>query len=59
MTEDPIVREVRRLRESYSAEFDFDVEALAADLKEKEAKSRRKLVTLPPRRPTSKDSSAA
>lgn len=59
MRKDPIVEEVRRLREAYASKFDFDLDALVADLKAQEAKSARRLVTLPPRRPSSENSSAA
>ena len=52
MKQDPIVAEVRRIREAYAAQFDFDLGALAEDLKSREAKSDRLLVTLPPRPPT-------
>jgi hypothetical protein len=59
MTQDPIVAEVRRVREAYAEQFDFDVEALGEDLKKREAKTERRLVSLPPRRPTGDRSSAA
>jgi hypothetical protein len=59
MKQDSIVAEVRRIREAYAAQFDFDLGALAEDLKSREAKSDRLLVTLPPRRPTGDRSSAA
>ena len=31
--DDPIVADVRRIRESLSAKFDFDVSAISADLR--------------------------
>lgn len=40
MIADPIVDEVRRLREDYAAEFDFDLDAIFDDLKKRESKSR-------------------
>jgi hypothetical protein len=48
MTLDPIVAEVCRVREAYAEQFDFEVEALGEDLKNREAKSKRRLVSLPP-----------
>ena len=46
MTRDPIVQEVRALREQHAARFNFDLEAIFADLKRTE--SRRKSVLLQP-----------
>jgi hypothetical protein len=37
MWEDPIVAEVHRTREKLSAEFDFDVKAIFADLRKRQA----------------------
>ena len=39
MTADPIVDEVRKLREGYAAEVDFDLDATFDDLKKRESKS--------------------
>lgn len=59
MTNDPIVEEVRRLREAYAGEFDFDLDAMVRDLKKLEQKSGSELVRLPARKPSTQDSSAA
>lgn len=37
MWEDPIVSDVRRVREQLSAQFDFDVKAIFADLRNRQA----------------------
>ncbi len=37
MWEDPIVAEVHRTREELSAKFDFDVKAIFADLRKRQA----------------------
>lgn len=50
MWHDPIVEEVRKVREAHAAEFNYDLEAIVADLKEKERKSGRTYVRLAPRR---------
>ena len=47
---DPI-EEIRAYREAYAARFNFDLDAIGRDLREKQAKGGRKVVTLPPRRP--------
>ncbi|MBW3622925.1 MAG: hypothetical protein KY468_05885 [Armatimonadetes bacterium] len=50
MGKDPIVDEVRAIREAYAQEFHFDFQAIWQDLKEKEKKMGRKTVTLPHRK---------
>lgn len=42
---DPIVDEVRRIRDAYAARFDYDLRAIYRDLKEKEKRSDRKIVS--------------
>jgi hypothetical protein len=37
MTDEPIVQEVRRIREEYAARFKYDLQAIFADLKRSEA----------------------
>jgi hypothetical protein len=51
MWKDEIVEEVRRNREAYAAKFNFDLQAMYEDLKRAERKSRRKKVTLKPKKP--------
>lgn len=63
---DPIVDEVRRARDAYAARFNYDLRAIFRDLKEKERRGGRTLVSyaegpaaaaptdpLPPSAPTS------
>lgn len=49
MIDDPIVEEVRRVREAYAAQFNYDVEAMFRDLMEKERTSGRVYVKYPPK----------
>lgn len=49
---DEIIKEVRAIREAYGERFDFDIEAIFRDAKEREGKSDRKVVSLEPRRLT-------
>jgi hypothetical protein len=49
MRDDPIVEEVRRIREEYAREFNNDVYAMVADLREFEKKYSDRLVSRPPR----------
>ena len=50
MWEDPIVEEVRQVREAHAAQFGYDLRAIYQALKEEEAVSGRKYVSLPPKR---------
>lgn len=47
---DPVVGEVRRVRERYAASFNYDIRRMAADLREREQQHLERLVTFPPRR---------
>jgi hypothetical protein len=46
---DPIVDEVRRVRDAHAAKFNYDLDALYQDIKEQEKKSGLKFVSFPPR----------
>ena len=48
--EDPIVEEVRRIREEHAASFNYDIDAIYAHLKRLEAESTLPHVSLEPRR---------
>ena len=50
---DPVVAEIRRIREAYASKFDFDITRIAKDAQEREAAGGRKVVSFPPRRPLS------
>lgn len=49
---DPIVDEVRAIRDAIAKEFDYDIERLADAIKARELRSGRKVVRLPPRKVT-------
>jgi hypothetical protein len=51
MARDPIVDEVRRVREQYAARFGFDLDAIYRDLKERERQGEFTVVYRRPRRP--------
>lgn len=48
MWEDPIVEDVHRTREKLAAEYDFDVKAIFADLRKRQAALGKRLV--PPKK---------
>ena len=47
---DPIVDEVRRVRDAHAARFNYDLDAIFRDIKEQERKSGRKFVSFSPPR---------
>jgi len=46
MWKDNIVEDVRKVREEHAAKFDFNLDAIYQDLKKREKKSGRKIVSL-------------
>ena len=46
MWTDKIVEEIHRIREEYAKSFNYDLDAIFADLRKKEAESGREVVTL-------------
>ena len=56
MWEDPIVAEVRKIREAHAVQFNYDLTAIYHDLKQQEKASGRVYVSYPSRRasPTKK-----
>lgn len=51
MWEDPIVAEIRRIREAYAAKYDYDIGAICRAAKEEEQRSGRLLIQPPPKPP--------
>ena len=51
MRNDPIVDEVRKIRDQHAALFGYNLKAIAADLRKQEKKLRRKFVRLSPKKP--------
>ncbi len=45
MWEDPIVNEVRKIREKHAAAFGFDIEKIIEDAKKRQKKSNHKIVS--------------
>ena len=50
MWRDPIVDEIRQYRRSYAAQFHYKLKAICQDLREKQKKSGRTIVSFPPKR---------
>jgi hypothetical protein len=51
MWKDPIVEEVRRVRERHAAKYGYNLNAICQALKEEQRRSRRKVVSFPPKKP--------
>jgi len=47
MYKDSIVEEIRKHRHEYAQQFNFDIRAMAADLREKEERHKEKLASFP------------
>jgi hypothetical protein len=53
MSRDPLVQEIRAIREAYAERFDYDLLAIFRDLKELEQQSGRQIVSPPQLAPLS------
>ena len=51
MWQDEIVEETRRARDTYAAQFDYDLAAIFRDLSAKEQQAQQTVVALSPHRP--------
>ena len=51
MSPDPIVAEIRQIREEFASRFHYDTGAILKYLQERDATGDRKVIRLPPRRP--------
>jgi len=51
MWQDAIVEEVRKIRNKHAAQFNYDLNAICKDLKDKEKRSGCKLLSLPSKEP--------
>ena len=55
---DPIVAEIREIRERRAARFGYDIHAILKDAQQRDAAGDREVVRLPPRRPVASPQSA-
>jgi hypothetical protein len=46
---DPIIDEIRKVREAHASRLNRDLDAIFRDIKEREKQGRRKFVSFPPR----------
>ncbi len=50
MWKDPVVEDVRRIRDEYARSFDYDLGKICEDLRRQQAEAATEVVTLPPKR---------
>ncbi|MCI5226301.1 MAG: hypothetical protein D3918_06480 [Candidatus Electrothrix sp. AX2] len=50
MIDDPIIEEIRRNRNEYAKQFNYDLDAICRDLEKKQRLSGRKAVSFPPKK---------
>jgi hypothetical protein len=50
MQNDPVVAEIRRIREELAARFNYDIHAIFEYVRQRDAADNRKVIRLPPRR---------
>lgn len=50
MVRDPIIEEVRSIRDAYAKEHGYDLKAIVLALQQEEAESGRQVISLPPKR---------
>jgi hypothetical protein len=55
MTDDPIIQEVRKVRDEYAKRFNYDLDAIFRDLQQKQEQSGKTYVSFPPKRPRAVD----
>ncbi len=51
MWKDPIVEETRKLRDQYANLHHHDIDAIFEDIQQRQAQSRKNMVSFPPRKP--------
>lgn len=51
MLKDPIVEEVRRIRDELAARFNYDIKAIVENARKEQKASGRKVVSFSPRKP--------
>lgn len=51
MIKDPIVEEVRKARNEYAKQFNYDLDAICEDLQRKQEQPGKNVVSFPPKRP--------
>ena len=54
MFNDPIVEEIRKHRQEYAAQFNYDIDAICDDIRSRQQQSGRKVVVRKPRPATTK-----
>ena len=54
MLSDPIVEEVRNIRQEHAKRFDYDIKAIVADIRKQEKQHADRMTSFPPKPPRKK-----
>ena len=54
MVSDPIIEEIRQIRQEHAKQFNYDLRAIVADLRQQEQQHPERLISLPPKAPRKK-----
>ena len=49
---DPLIKEIRRIKEAHAAKYGFNIRAMLDDMRRRQQQSGRKVITAPLRRPS-------
>ncbi|MCI5219365.1 MAG: hypothetical protein D3914_09285 [Candidatus Electrothrix sp. LOE2] len=58
MIDDSLIEEIRRNRNEYAKQFNYNLDAICRDLEKKQKLSGRKVVSFSPKKPTARPRSA-
>jgi len=58
MVSDPIIEEIRQIRQEHAKRFNYDLRAIVADLRQQEKQHPERLISLPPKTPRRKRSAS-
>ena len=51
MCKDPVIEETRKLRDEYASQHHHDIDAIVEDIQKRQAKTEKRMVSFPPRKP--------
>ncbi len=58
MVSDPIIEEIRQIRQEHAKRFNYDLQAIVADLRQQEQQHPERLISPPPKAPPKKQTAS-
>jgi hypothetical protein len=58
MWRDPVVEEIRHIRDEYAKKFEYDLHAICEDIRDRQSRSGRVVVSRSPRKPVERKNAA-